>query len=169
MSTLSSDPYGFGDLLALARASWVAQMADALEAQGYPGYRRTDAWAMRLLASGPVPITQVGKRFGISRQAGRKVVDGLMARGYAATDPDVTDRRRVNVSLTPAGAAYSDAVIAVIREQNGSLAALVEPRDLEAADRVLRAAMDERARQTAQRLVRPPRSLAEAALPDEVS
>ncbi|MDA8198929.1 MAG: MarR family winged helix-turn-helix transcriptional regulator [Thermaerobacter sp.] len=158
MSILSSEPYRFGDLLALARAGWVAQMADALEAQGYPGYRRTDAWAMRLLASGPVPITQVGMRFGISRQGGRKVVDGLMARGYAATDPDATDRRRVNVSLTPVGAAYADAVLAVIRELNGSLAALEEPRDLEAADRVLRAAMDERARQTAQCLVRPPSS-----------
>lgn len=169
MNTLSSGSYGFGDLLALARASWLAQMAAGLEARGYPGYRRTDAWALRQLASGPVPVTQVGQGFGISRQAGRKVVDGLTARGYAITEPDATDRRRANVTLTPAGGAYAEAVMAVIREQNGSLAARVDPRDLEAADRVLRAAVDDGVRQAAQRLVRPPRSLADAAPPDGVS
>lgn len=102
----SADTYRFRDLLALARATWLAQRVAASGECGYLGYRGTDAWVTRRLLA----ITQVGPLLGITRQAGRKIIDGLLDRGYAATEPDTQDRRRVNVILTPAGHVYAAAV-----------------------------------------------------------
>lgn len=155
---MSTEIYRFGDLLALARASWVAQMAAALSERGYPDYRRTDAWVMRRLLEGPLAVTQVGVLLGVTRQAGRKVVDGLSDRGYAVATPDAQDRRRVNVTLTPAGREYGQVVREVIASLNRGLVARVDPGDLQAADRVLRAVLDEETRLRAARLiVLPPR------------
>lgn len=42
----SRGPHRFGDLLALARQSWVAEMARGLAAMGYGDYHRSDAAVM---------------------------------------------------------------------------------------------------------------------------
>ena len=60
MAAQSTAVYRFGDLLALARQSWVAQMARDVAAQGYPDYRRTDAAVLRLLHRGPVSVGRLG-------------------------------------------------------------------------------------------------------------
>lgn len=156
MGSVSTGPYLFGDLLALARASWVVQMGAALSDRGYTGYRRTDAWVMRRLLVGPLAVTQVGTLLGVTRQAGRKVVDGLLDRGYAATESDAQDRRRVNVILTPAGHAYADSVVEVVGSLNRELADRVDPGDLEGADRVLRAVLDEDTPRRTDHLILPP-------------
>ncbi len=156
MGRVSIGRHRFGDLLALARASWVAQMAAALAERGYPGYRRTDAWLMRRLLFGPLAITQVGPLLGVTRQAGRKFVGGLLDRGYAATESDPHDRRRLNVILTPAGHTYAAAVVEVIAALNQALADQVDPGDLAAADRVLRAVLDEGARRRTDQQIAPP-------------
>jgi len=150
--------YRFGDLLALARRGWVAQMAARLAAVGYRDYRRTDAAVVRLLlAYSPVSIGRLGEGLGITRQAARKLADGLQHRGYAIATRDTRDLRRVNVRLTPAGDHYAAAVIAVIEALNSELCARVTPDQLLAADAVLRAALpDQESRATAARLVPAP-------------
>jgi DNA-binding MarR family transcriptional regulator len=155
----SSPTYRFGDLLALARAGWIAQMATRLGALGYPDYHRTDAAVMRwLLASSPISIGQLGEVMSISRQAARKLANGLERRGYATAARDPHDRRRVNVGLTPTGERYAHAVIAVIEALNRELSARVAPEQLLAADAVLRAALpDQASRKRSARLVPPPR------------
>ncbi len=156
MGRTSTGTYRLGDLLALAHATWVAQMAAALGDRGYLGYRRTDAWVMRRLLAGPLAITQVGSLLGITRQAGRKIINGLLDRGYAATEPDAQDRRRVNVILTPAGQAYAATVVDVTASLNQALVDRVEPGDLAVVDRVLRAVLDEHAQLLADGLISPP-------------
>lgn len=156
MGRVSTGSYRFGDLLALARASWVAQMAAALEERGYPGYRRTDAWIMRRLLAGPLAITHVGPLLNVTRQAGRKFVSGLLDRGYATTEPDPHDGRRVNVILTAVGHAYAAAVAEAMGSLNQALADQVDPGDLAAADRVLRAVLDEGTRRRADQGIAPP-------------
>ncbi len=141
MPKKSNVPYLFGDLLALARLSWVRQMAARLERLGYHDYRRSDAAVLRLLRRGPVPVGRMGPVLGVSRQAGRKVVDGLARRDFARTERDVHDSRRLNVVLTPAGEAYARAVIEVIHEVNRDLTGRVEPAKLAAAEEVLWAAI----------------------------
>ncbi len=135
----STSPYLFGDLLALARQSWVRQMAGRLCELGYDDYRRSDAATLRLLRRGPVPIGQLGSVLGTTRQAARKVVDGLLRRGYARTESDPRDARRTNIVLTPSGHEYARVVVEVIAVLNRELSARVDPAELRAADGVLRA------------------------------
>ena len=45
-------PLLFGDLLALARRSWIRQMAEGLRRAGYADYRPTDAAVFRRLRPG---------------------------------------------------------------------------------------------------------------------
>jgi DNA-binding MarR family transcriptional regulator len=148
--------YPFGDLLALARQSWLGQMASRLAALGHADYRRSDAAAIRLLRRGPVPVGQLGTVLGVTRQAARKVADGLCQRGYATVERDPADARQLKVTLTAAGHEYGRAVVAVIEQLNREVMRRADPAELSAADGVLRAAMfDESARQRAARLPPP--------------
>lgn len=157
MTDSSAGPYLFGDLLALARQSWVQQMAVRLGDAGYADYRRSDAAALRLLRRRPASVGELGTALGVTRQAARKVADGLVLRGYASTQRDPADARRLNVVLTPAGQRYAAALILVINSLNAELAARVDQSQLAAADAVLRAAIvGEPGQRRAQRLVRPP-------------
>jgi len=153
----ATSTYPFGDLLGLARQSWLGQMAARLAQRGYADYRRSDAAATRLLLRrGPVPVGQLGTGLGVTRQAGRKVADGLQQRGYATTGRDPHDSRQLNVALTPAGRDYARAVIAVIEELNTEVGQRTDPAQLAAADAVLRAVLfDDSTRQRAGWLPRP--------------
>lgn len=156
MTVPSTGSYPFGDLLALARQSWLGQMASRLDALGYPGYVRSDAAAVRLLRRGPAPVGRLGAVLGVTRQAARKASDSLQRRGYVTTARDARDTRQVNVILTPAGNDYARAVSAVIEQLNREVAGQVSPAQLTAADAVLRAALfDDSARQRASRLPQP--------------
>jgi DNA-binding MarR family transcriptional regulator len=157
MATKSTSGYRFGDLLALARQSWIAQMAEGLAARGYPDYRRSDAASVRQLQRGPMSIGRLGAALGVTRQAARKVADGLVLRGLATTARDEADSRRVKVALTPMGEGYAEAVTQVIERLNRGLIERVDPADLAGADAVLRAVLaDERSQRVAEFLDRPP-------------
>ncbi len=154
----SSPPYLFGDLLALARLSWVRQMADRLGRLGYADYRRSDAGALRMLYRGPVSVGRLGTHLGVTRQAARKVIDGLEQRGFVRTERDAQDSRVLNVILTPSGAAYARAVIEVIHTLNFEFRQRVDPAHLATADLVLRAVIetDSALAATAAQIPRPP-------------
>ena len=75
----------------------------------------------------------------MTRQAARKVIDGLERREYARTQRDARDTRRLNVILTPAGRSYAQTVTAVIYALNREFCEGADPARLAAADAVLRA------------------------------
>ncbi len=127
----------FGDLLALARQGWVHEMAVRLADQGYAGYRRSDALVLRSLRRGSVPVGRLAGALGVSRQAARKVVDGLERRGYATTERDGADARRLNVVLTSSGAAYAEAVVAAVVSLNRDFESHVDHARMVAAREVL--------------------------------
>jgi DNA-binding MarR family transcriptional regulator len=157
MAAESNATYRFGDMLGLARQSWVGEMTSRLDALGYAEYRRSDAGAVRMLYLGPLAVGQLGTALGVTRQAARKIVGGLEQRGYVTTRRDPDDTRQLNVTLTPAGQAYAIAIAIAIRELNREVARRVSPAELAAADTVLRAALlDDSARQRASRVPRPP-------------
>jgi DNA-binding MarR family transcriptional regulator len=131
----------FGDLLALARQGWVHEMAARLADQGFAGYRRSDALVLRSLRRGPLPVGRLAGALGVSRQAARKVVDSLERRGYATTERDGADARRLNVVLTSNGAAYADAVVAAVVSLNRDFESHVDPARMEAAREVLLAVL----------------------------
>jgi DNA-binding MarR family transcriptional regulator len=157
MAEPSTPAYLFGDLLALARLSWVRQMAERLGEFGYADYRRSDAIALRLLLRGPVPVGRLAGVLGVTRQAARKVVAGLEQRGYARTQRDTGDTRVVNVILTSAGTAYAQAVTEAIQALNREFGQRVDPGQLAAADAVLRAVITDESLQHVAARIRPPR------------
>ena len=155
----STSPYRFGDLLALARQSWITQIADGLTAKGYDDYRRSDAAAVRMLQRGPMSIGRLGAALGVTRQAARKVADGLERRGFVTLARDEIDTRQVKVALTPDGEAYADAVRSVIERLNRAVTRKVRRADLAVADAVLRAVLaDDHTRRLAEFLGPPPPS-----------
>lgn len=150
-------PYAFGDLLALARRSWIAQVRARVADEGFAEYRQTDAVVLRLLTRRPLAIGELGEALGVSRQAARKLADGMLGRRYVAFEQDPTDARRTLVVLTPAGEAYARVVADVQAALNMSMRERVSARDLAAADRVLRTVVtDPGARSRLDLLVPPP-------------
>ena len=134
-----ASPYRFGDLLALARRAWTLRMARELADRGHPGYKISDAAAVRMLLAGPVTVGALAIVLGVTRQAARKVAHGLERRGYATAARDPADGRKVNIALTARGVDYARAVVEVIGQLNQEVAAAVTHDQLAAADGVLRA------------------------------
>jgi DNA-binding MarR family transcriptional regulator len=139
MATDASPPYRFGDLLALARRSWIRQVRSRMEEAGFADYRQTDAWMVRLLVRRPWAIGQLGEAMGVTRQAARQLADGMVERGYACFGTDPQDARRTLVVLTPSGESYARAVWQAQDALNNALRDRVSAADLAAADAVLRA------------------------------
>jgi DNA-binding MarR family transcriptional regulator len=139
----ASPQYRLGDLLALARASWIRQVRGRMDEIGYPGYRRTDAAILRLLGQHPRAIGELGDAMNISRQAARQLADGLVGRGYVTFGTDPADARRTLVALTPTGEEYARAVWQAQDALNEALRSRVTPADLAAAARVLRSILPE--------------------------
>jgi len=157
MAINASPPYRFGNLLALARRSWIEQVQQRMQEAGFPGYRRTDAGMLALLLQRPLAIGQLGEALGISRQAARQLADGLAERGYASFGTDQADSRRTLVVLTPSGKAYGRAIWAAQDALNETLRNRVSEADLAAADAVLRAVFpDGKARQRVDERLPPP-------------
>ena len=103
---MSPDPAAkmlFGDVLAQARERWIRAMAQRLSALGFEDYRRSDPLAMRSLRGGEVPLGGLAITLGLTRQGARKVVNGLVERGYVRVTSSTVDSRRRIVELTPRG------------------------------------------------------------------
>lgn len=149
--------YRFGDLLALARRSWVRRLSSRATSDGFADYRRSDTVLLRILAREAQPIGRIGDALGISRQGARKLADGLVARGYAELGGDPSDARRTLVRLTDRGVAYHHTLAEASRSLDEEMRRLPFS-DLVAADAVLRAV-----------LTADDRRLADAAVPSPVA
>jgi DNA-binding MarR family transcriptional regulator len=153
----ANPPYRFGNLLAVARRSWIEQIAAHMQEAGFPGYRRTDAGILALLLRQPLAIGQLGEALRISRQAARQLADGLAERGYASFGTDQADARRTLVVLTPSGRAYGRAIWTAQDALNETVRSRVSEADLAAADAVLRAVFpDDQARRQVDERLPPP-------------
>jgi DNA-binding MarR family transcriptional regulator len=114
-------------------------MRARMDVAGFPDFRPTDSWMLRLLVRRPWAIGQLGEAMGITRQAARQLADGLAERGYATLGSDPADGRRTLVDLTRRGRAYARAVLDAQEALNDALRRRVSAADLVAARRVLRA------------------------------
>jgi DNA-binding MarR family transcriptional regulator len=157
MADYARPHYRFGNLLALARQSWIEQVRERMQEAGFPGYRRSDAAIFGRLLQRPLAIGQLGEAMGITRQAARQMADGLVERGYATFGTDQADARRTLVVLTPRGQAYGRAIWMAQDALNETVRSRVSEADLAAADAVLRAVFpDDNARQRVDERLPPP-------------
>jgi len=149
--------YRFGDVLALARKSWIQQLREQVLAAGYSEYRRSDAWITRVLLQSPRPIGKLGAEVGVTRQAARQLADGLLERGFATFELDPTDARRKLVALTPDGRQYARAVAKATDLLNHAILDRVSARDMQRADAVLRAVFPDEMRERLSNWMPPPK------------
>jgi DNA-binding MarR family transcriptional regulator len=112
-------------------------MAQRVSVLGFEDYRRSDPLVLRSLRSGEVPLGSLTATLGLTRQGSRKVVSGLVERGYARVSASTVDTRRRMVELTPRGREYLAAVVATLRALNDEVVNGVDARQLDAAYAVL--------------------------------
>jgi DNA-binding MarR family transcriptional regulator len=118
-------------------------MAQRLGALGFEDYRRSDPLVMRSLRGGEVPLGGLAITLGLTRQGARKVVSGLVERGYARVTSSTVDSRRRMVELTPRGRQYLRAVVQTLGALNDEVVAKVDEEQLSAAYSVLEFIRDE--------------------------
>jgi len=112
-------------------------MAQRVSVLGFEDYRRSDPLVLRSLRSGEVPLGSLTATLGLTRQGARKVVSGLVERGYARVSTSTVDTRRRMVELTPRGREYLAVVVATLRALNDEVVNGVDAAQLDAAYAVL--------------------------------
>jgi DNA-binding MarR family transcriptional regulator len=147
--------------LASMFAGWA--LADTIQARlaadGFSDLRFADGVVFQHLVEGPVTVSALAERLGVTQQAASKSVADLERRGYVSRSPDPTDARARLVALTDRGRHAVEGGrrhrAAVVRE----LAERLGPRRVESARRLLVDAVRELGGEPAVRgrRVRPPR------------
>ena len=97
-------------LLRHARTTYGKAMRQALAEAGYDDVPRNGMYIIGGLALGArtVPLSQLVKELGVSKQAAGQLVDTLVLRGYLERTEDAEDRRKLNIVLTRRGKAAAE-------------------------------------------------------------
>lgn len=119
-----ADAVGVEAARAAARLAKQVEVALAQVELSLPQYRALAF--LSSLASGRAAPSDLAGQLAVSKPTITALVDGLVARGYVARNPDANDRRRVAHEITPEGErALADADAAVV-ERLGQLARHLE-------------------------------------------
>jgi DNA-binding MarR family transcriptional regulator len=94
-------------LLRHARTTYGSAMRRALLRAGYDDIPKNGLYVIGGLAlgAGGVPLGQLVKELGVSKQGAGQLVDTLVLRGYLERTVDDEDRRKLTVNLTARGRA----------------------------------------------------------------
>jgi DNA-binding MarR family transcriptional regulator len=105
-------------LLRHARTTYGMAMRQALAEAGYDDIPKNGLYVIGGLALGvgDVPLGQLVKELGVSKQSAGQLVDTLVLRGYLERTMDAEDRRKLTITLTERGRAAA-ATQAVAREK----------------------------------------------------
>jgi DNA-binding MarR family transcriptional regulator len=96
-------------LLRHARATYGKAMRAALEEAGYDDLPANALYVIGgLVLQKDVPLRELIRQLGISKQGAGQLVDSLVTRGYLSRTVDKNDRRKLVVSLTERGRAAAD-------------------------------------------------------------
>ncbi len=95
-------PGSGSSLFAQIRALGAAMDAFEREASHALGLNRSDLRALNVLEHGPQPHGAIAEALGITSGSVTALVDRLVDAGYVERQPSPSDRRRVEVVLTPA-------------------------------------------------------------------
>jgi DNA-binding MarR family transcriptional regulator len=96
---------GVPGLLRLARRAYGNAVLAAFAEAGFDDVPRNGAYLLARVYDGRYAVADLTRGLGISKQAVSQLVDTMVTRGYIDRKPDPDDRRRMQLSLTPRGAA----------------------------------------------------------------
>lgn len=108
-------------------------MARAFEGTGLTRSRVGVLWVLQ--TEGPSTQRAIAVRLGVSARNVSALVDALEANGHVARAPHPSDRRAVNVELTPSAATVMTAMQREHTELAATLLAAVDPDDVAALER----------------------------------
>ncbi|MBN9511201.1 MAG: MarR family transcriptional regulator [Alphaproteobacteria bacterium] len=116
-------------LLRHARRAYGSAMRTALAAIGCDDVPRNGLYVIGGMAKGAggVPLSQLVRELGVSKQAAGQLVDTLVVRGYLDRSADAEDRRKISITLTPRGQAAAAAQAAARDRVDAELAARAGP------------------------------------------
>ncbi len=128
-------------LLRHARSTYGVAMRRALEEAGYEDVPKNGMYVIGGLALGVggVPLGQLVRELGVSKQSAGQLVDMLVLRGYIDRSVDATDRRKLTVTLTDRGRGAAAIQREVVNKIDGELSARVGKNEILRARRVLAA------------------------------
>ncbi len=131
-------------LLRHARNTYGAAMRRALAEAGYDDVPRNGLYVIGGLAlgAGGVPLGQLIKELGVSKQAAGQLVDSLVLRGYLQRTVDDDDRRKLTVTLTERGLAAAAAQAVARMEIDEELTTRVGPNIIKSTRKTLAALID---------------------------
>lgn len=131
-------------LLRHARATYGLAMRQSLEEAGFDDIPKNGLYVIGGLAmgAGGVPLGQLVKELGVSKQAAGQLVDALVLRGYLARTPDGEDRRKLTVTLTERGVAAAATQAAVREKIDAKLIKRVGRENVNRTRRTLAALID---------------------------
>lgn len=94
------------------------------------------------MGAGGVPMRQLAKELGITKQAAGQLVDTLVLRGYIDRKVDAQDRRKMAIALTERGRGAAGVLEAVREKIDGELLARVGQDNLMRTRRTLAALVE---------------------------
>ncbi|MBO9714913.1 MarR family transcriptional regulator [Sphingomonas sp.] len=115
----------FPALLRPARTTYGQAMRAALARIGCDDVPRNGLYVIGALNLEGMPLAQVIRDLGVSKQAAGQLVDTLVLRGYLERSVDPEDRRRLTVTLTERGKAAAAAQAAAREAIDAELIARV--------------------------------------------
>ena len=129
----------FPALLRHARSTYGVAMRRALAEAGYDDLPANALYVIGGMALGAegLPLGQLVKELGVSKQAAGQLVDTLVLRGYIGRTVDPADRRKLTVALTERGRAAAAAQAAARAKIDAELIASVGLEDVNRTRRTL--------------------------------
>jgi DNA-binding MarR family transcriptional regulator len=129
----------FPVLLRHARTTYGKAMREALEEAGYDDIPANGLYIIGGLAieEQDIPLRQLVKELGITKQGAGQLVDSLVMRGYLQRTVDENDRRQLIVALTDRGRAAAEVQRQARETIDAALVACVGEADLYATRRAL--------------------------------
>lgn len=138
------DDVVFPALLRHARNTYGKAMRAALEEAGYEDIPANGLYIIGGLAldERDVPLRQLVKELGITKQGAGQLVDALVMRGYLSRAVDENDRRQLIVTLTERGRAAAEVQAKARGRIDAELLESLGEADVNAARRVLGTLID---------------------------
>jgi DNA-binding MarR family transcriptional regulator len=84
-----------------------------------------------LMKAGTLPVSEIGRRLYISKPYMTALIDTLIEGGFVQRQPDLTDRRVINITITEQGKKYLKQSVSLYKKDLKELLSILGDADLE--------------------------------------